>query len=91
MTDFIKFCPNCRTLFRDSDLYHRHLATCGAVQVQETEALREPAVKTAGKRSQKTGVRSQEREEGGKQVGSEPKTSDSSYKGLILCCKRRDF
>jgi len=74
MTDFIKFCPKCRTLFRDSDLYHRHLATCGAVQAPEAESVPEPK-KGAKKRSQETGVRSQEREEGGAQVGVGNETS----------------
>jgi len=84
MTDFIKFCPKCRTLFRDSDLYHRHLATCGAVQAPETESVPEPKKATgketadrrrqaAEKRSQEQGVRSQNTADKGEpsEAGSE--------------------
>ena len=32
MTDFVKFCPKCYALFRDSVLYQQHIETCNKVQ-----------------------------------------------------------
>ena len=71
MTDFIKFCPKCRTLFRDSDLYHRHLATCGAVQAPEAESVPEPK-ETAVRRRQTAA----ERRDG------KPQTADSNREDI---------
>jgi uncharacterized C2H2 Zn-finger protein len=49
MSDFIKFCPKCYTLFRDADLYQQHVAQCGTIK--EKEAAKE-AKKTADSRRQ---------------------------------------
>ena len=80
MSEFIKFCPKCYTLFRDPDLYARHVAACGTAQKKETGVVKEPK-KAAGKetadrrrqtaaeeRSQNSGDRSQEMDENNSQT-----------------------
>jgi len=37
MSDFAKFCPNCRAFFRDPILYQQHIEKCGRVQEKDDE------------------------------------------------------
>jgi len=64
MSDFIKFCPKCYTLFRDADLYQQHVAQCGTIKEKEAakktadrkretaESRRQTAEETADRRRQ---------------------------------------
>jgi uncharacterized C2H2 Zn-finger protein len=71
MSDFIKFCPKCYTLFRDADLYQQHIAQCGTIKEKEA------GKQTAGnKRSQNTEVRSQEMAEEAAAISHLPETEE---------------
>ena len=76
MSDFARFCPKCYAFFRDPDLYATHVATCGTAQKKDAETVKEPK-KTAVKRNQEQGVRSQNRADKGEPSEAGSETSDS--------------
>ena len=79
MSDFIKFCPKCYTLFRDADLYQQHIAQCGTIKEKEAAKKSAGGSSAANSKRQTAGEAAESR----RQTAAEVKSQDTGENGTL--------